>query len=219
MNYRITYMEIIGDLQPICYTICMKEEKIIIRSHLNVLIIEEILYFVMILFFIISIFIVHQLFYIIFFILIISIFIVQMIWILKIFSKHQIKLTPQEFTAYYFITKSTPKLNFIKSVYYPYTIHRSNSYKVLDTFTIKYDDIKEYGFIFDLKGYFKYAKKSDIGFINHQGKRFHINIEDYKKKDLIYFINVIYKKTNKYPSGCLKDVLENNNTYFSSKNK
>lgn len=146
----------------------MKKEKIIICSRLSVLIVEEILYFIMVLLRIIGIFIVHQLFHIILFILFISFFIVQMIWILKIFSKHQIELIPQEFTAHYFITKSTPKLNFVKSVYYPYTIHKSNSYKVLDTFTLKYDDIKEYVFIFELKGYFQYTRKSDIGFINKE---------------------------------------------------
>lgn len=177
----------------------MKEEKIIIHSRYSILIGEEIIYFIIFLFFITSMFLVPIAFLLAF------LMAVQMVWIFKIFLKHQIVLSAKEFTASYFITKSTPKLSFIKKLYYPYTIGhtiaKSNSYMVLDGFTLKYEDIKEYGYVFDLKGNFRYARKRDIGFITQDKKRFHINLGDYRKKDLIYFINIIYKKTNKFPTG------------------
>lgn len=192
----------------ICYTKNMKEEIVIIHSRYSVLIAEEILCFIVFLSFITIIFIVLQLFYIIIALIFAFSYGVQMVWIFKIFLNHIIVLTSNEFTANYFITKSRPKLSFVKQFFYPYHICKTNSYQVLDTFTLKYEDIKEYGYIFDLKVNFKYARKRDIGFITQEGERFHINLGDYRKKDLIYFINLIYKKTNKYPLGCLKDVLE-----------
>lgn len=188
----------------------MKKDKIVIHFRFTKIIIEEVFSFIMLLFFVSGIFFIHDLAYIILFLILISILSVQMVWAFIIFSQHKIELTTKEFTATYFITKSRPKLKFLKSIYYPYTITKTPSYQILETFTLKYDEIKEYGYIFELKGYFKYAKKGDIGFITQQDKRFHINCNDYRRKDLIEFINIIYKKTKIYPTGYLKDVLNKN---------
>lgn len=90
---------------------------------------------------------------------------------------------------------------------YGFGNHRNLGYKELNSFTLRYDKIKKYGFIFDLNGYFSHSSKFDIGFIDLNNRHYHINIKDFKKSDMIEFTKYLYKKTNVMPVGCLKDVI------------
>lgn len=85
--------------------------------------------------------------------------------------------------------------------------NRNSVHKELNSFTLRYDMIKKYGFIFDLNGYFSHSSKFDIGFIDLNNRHYHINIKDFKKSDMIEFTKYLYKKTNIMPVGCLKDVI------------
>lgn len=112
-------------------------------------------------------------------------------------KKLGIYLRNEDFTAKYTITTSSHFLGFGKKIYY----------KKLNAFTLRYDKIKEYGFISELKGNFYKSSKFDIGIIDTNNKRYHINIKNYYETEIIEFTKYIYKKTNIIPTGHLKDVL------------